>query len=275
MKAGRMAKHFLLVLLGLVYLVPLYLVVVNAFKTQLDITSSPFGLPLHRLTFANITAAATDPLFKLTYAYSRTALITLPSVFLILLVSSMLSYYLARSEARVGKYLTLFILGGLMVPPTVVLLPIIRVFEALHLLFSFQGLVLFNVGFYVPFAVFVLTRFVRTIPRELDEAAEMDGASRMAIFFRVILPLLRPALITLFVLLCIFIWNDFVIPLVILGPNGGYTVTTGIFRAIGQYNTNWAQVYAFILLAAAPMIVVYMVLQRRIIGGLTEGAVKG
>jgi raffinose/stachyose/melibiose transport system permease protein len=128
---------------------------------------------------------------------------------------------------------------------------------------------------FLPFTTIVYVGFVRTVPRELDEAAMVDGAGLLMTFWKVIFPLLRPATVTLAVLLTVFVWNDFINPLVLLGGAGAYTVTTGIYRAVGIYSSDFGQVFAFIQLAAVPMLVLFFAAQRYIVGGLSGGAVKG
>ena len=124
------------------------------------------------------------------------------------------------------------------------------------------------------FTAFVYVPFVRTVPRELEEAAAVDGAGPVRIFARITFPLMLPATASLALLLAIFTWNDFLTPQILLGPGGSYTMTTGLFRAIGLRSTDWGLVYAFVILAAAPVLIIALVLQRRVVGGLTAGGVK-
>jgi raffinose/stachyose/melibiose transport system permease protein len=171
--------------------------------------------------------------------------------------------------------LTLLLLAGLMIPPQVILIPITDVLRAIGLMGTLKGLVLFNIGYYVPFGVFVFSGFVRTVPIELEEAAAVDGASRSQIFWRIVFPLLRPASASVMIFLAVWIWNDFIDPLIILGPGRGTTVTTGVYRAVGQYQTDFGSVFALMLLATLPMLVFYLSLQRHFVKGLTGGATKG
>jgi raffinose/stachyose/melibiose transport system permease protein len=140
---------------------------------------------------------------------------------------------------------------------------------------TIQGLVLFNVGYYVPFGVFVFTGFTRSIPVELEEAAAIDGAGRFRVFWRIVFPLLRPATASVLIFLGVWIWNDFIDPLVILGPGQGTTITTGIYRAIGQYQADFGTVFALMFLATLPVLIFYLALQKHFVKGLTGGATKG
>jgi raffinose/stachyose/melibiose transport system permease protein len=187
----------------------------------------------------------------------------------------MLGHYLARNRSAWARGLTLVLLCGLMIPPQVILMPISDVLRIGHLMTTLQGLVLFNVGYYVPFGVFVFTGFIRTIPVELEESAAMDGASRFQAFWRIVFPLLRPATASVLIFLGVWIWNDFIDPLVILGPSQGTTVTTGIYRSIGQYKADFGSVFALMFLATLPVVIFFFALQKQFVAGLTLGSSKG
>jgi raffinose/stachyose/melibiose transport system permease protein len=143
------------------------------------------------------------------------------------------------------------------------------------LMTTLQGLVLFNVGYYVPFGVFVFSGFIRGVPVELEEAALLGGASRTQVFWRIVFPLLRPATASVMIFLGVWIWNDFIDPLIILGSNRGTTITTGIYRSIGQYQADLGSVFALMLLATLPVLIFYLALQKQFVKGLTGGATKG
>ena len=162
-----------------------------------------------------------------------------------------------------------------MIPPQVILMPIVRVLQLTHLMTTLQGLILFNVGYYIPFGVFVFSGFVRSIPVELEESAAMDGANRFQVFWRIVFPLLRPATASVLIFLGVWIWNDFIDPLVILGPSQGTTVTTGIYRSIGQYQADFGSVFALMFLATLPVLIFFLALQKQFVKGLTGGATKG
>jgi raffinose/stachyose/melibiose transport system permease protein len=150
------------------------------------------------------------------------------------------------------------------------------VLKALGLIGTIQGFLAFETTLTVPTTVFLFVAFVQSVPRELDEAARIDGASRYGTFWRVIFPLMRPVVATAMVLNSVGVWTDFVDPQFILGPQSGvYTVTTGVYAAISRLSTDYTVVYPNMLLATAPVIVFYVFMQRRIIGGLTSGAIKG
>lgn len=262
------------VLVGSLFSVPLYVVLANTFKQGSKIAPSPASPPIPP-TLDNLTSVMTrsDNLFWA--SLTNSLLVTSISVALLTIVSAMLGHYLARTESRWGQVAMLVLLSGLMIPPQVILLPIVRMLQLFDLMATLQGLVLFNVGYYVPFGVFVFAGFVRTIPRELEEAAAIDGAGPVRVFWRVVFPLLRPASASAVIFFGVWIWNDFINPLIILGPSQGTTVTTGIYRAVGQYQTDFGTVFGLMFLATLPVLTLYLLLQRQFVTGLTSGAAKG
>jgi raffinose/stachyose/melibiose transport system permease protein len=256
------------------FLVPLYMILVNVFKQGEKITQSPASLPAPP-TLDNITGllSRTDNLFWA--SLSNSIVVTTLSIILLTILSAMLGHFLARSRSRWARVAMLLLLSGLMIPPQVILMPITQVLRAFGLMTTLQGLVLFNVGYYIPFGVFVFSGFLRGIPIELEEAAAIDGASRSRIFWRVVFPLLRPATASVLIFLGVWIWNDFIDPLVILGPSQGTTITTGIYRSIGQYQADFGTVFALMFLATLPVLIFYLFLQKQFVKGLTGGATKG
>lgn len=261
-------------LVAALFFVPLYLVAVNVIKPGPDISGSPVSLPIPP-TLDNITRVLTRPDGLFWVSLTNSVLITTASVLILTVLSAMLGHYLARSRTRWARVATVLLLCGLMIPPQVILLPITQVLRALGMMTTIQGLVLFNVGYYIPFGVFVFAGFMRQIPRELEEAAAIDGASRFQIFWRIVFPLLRPASASVVIFLGVWIWNDFLNPLIILGPSQGTTITTGIYRAIGQYQADFGTVFALMFLATLPVLIFYLALQRHFVKGLTGGATKG
>ncbi|MEU0532988.1 carbohydrate ABC transporter permease [Amycolatopsis tolypomycina] len=261
-------------LAGAVFFVPLYLVLANVFKRGERIAPSPASLPAPP-TLANIQAVLTRPDGLFWVSLTNSIVVTVLSILALTVLSAMLGHYLARSTRRWTKVLTLVLLAGLMIPPQVILIPITDVLRVTHLMATLQGLILFNVGYYVPFGVFVFTGFIRGVPVELEEAALLDGANRMQAFWRVVFPLLRPATASVLIFLGVWIWNDFIDPLIILGPSQGTTITTGIYRSIGQYQADLGSVFALMFLATLPVLIFYLALQKQFVKGLTGGATKG
>lgn len=268
-------RHTFLTSLCLILLVPFYIAVINAFKPNALIVSDPMGIPLGQLTLANFAKVAVTPTFNIFVAYGTTALITVCSILCLVAFASMMSYVIARGKHKFFGFTYLLLLGGMMIPPQVILIPIVKLLRALGLMFTETGLVLYNTGWYIPFTAFIYTGFIRTISRELDESAMMEGAGSFSIFWRVIFPILKPPSASVVIFLFLFVWNDFLNPLIILGSTKGYTVTTGIYLAVGQYSVNWDEIFALVLLASVPVLCMFLFMQRYFVSGLSDGAVKG
>lgn len=257
-----------------VFFLPLYVALANVFKRGDLITKEPAAPPIPP-TLDNIIAVLTrsDRLFWV--SLTNSLVVTSLSIIILTLLSAMLGHYLARSQGRWTRLLTVLLLSGLMIPPQVFLMPVTQVLRLTHLMTTLQGLILFNVGYYVPFGVFVFTGFMRSIPVELEESAAIDGASRGQTFWRIVFPLLRPATASVLIFLGVWIWNDFLNPLIILGPSQGTTITTGIYRSIGQYQADFGSVFALMFLATLPALLFFLALQKHFVKGLTGGATKG
>jgi raffinose/stachyose/melibiose transport system permease protein len=272
--AAPWVRPIVAILASALFFVPLYLVCVNVLKRGDLIAKEPAALPIPP-TLHNLKAVLTrsDNLFVV--SLTNSVIVTVLSVLVLTVLAALLGHYLARNRSRWARVLTLVLLCGLMIPPQVILMPIADIMRITHLITTLQGLVLFNVGYYVPFGVFVFTGFIRSVPVELEEAAVIDGASRMQVFWRIVFPLLRPATASVLIFLSVWIWNDFIDPLIILGPSQGTTVTTGLYRSIGQYQVDLGSVFALMFLATLPVLIFYLALQKHFVKGLTGGATKG
>jgi multiple sugar transport system permease protein/raffinose/stachyose/melibiose transport system permease protein len=256
------------------FALPIYIALSNAFKSQEQILDNPLALPAP-FTFDNILTALARPDQLVQGGLMNSVLVTALSVGILIPLASAVSFYISeRGLVLKGVLLAVFALG-LMVPPQVVLLPIVQLLQVIGLNNSYPGLILANVGGgYLSFAVFVYVGFLRTIPREVVEAARVDGASDLRIWWKIVLPLVRPATATVAIFLGLWVWNDFLNPLFILGPLQGQTITTGIYVALGGYSTDYAQTFGIMFLAAIIPVIGYLVSQREFIHGLMSGASK-
>jgi len=267
-------RNFFLVLTAFIYLVPFYIAFINAFKKEKDIFQSPLSINIREMTFDNLIRNFNSPNFNVPKAYFFTISLVLVTLFLVTLLSSMMSYILSRHRKGFYKGAYMLLLGGLLIPIQVILIPIIQILKAINLMLSAPGLILLYIAWYMPFTTFVLTGYISTISPQLDESARMDGAGPIRIFFRIILPLTKPALTSVAIFITVWTWNDFITPLVIFGSSKFYTVTTGIYRAIGQYTQKWDDVFAILFYAITPLAFCYLWLQKFFISGLTAGSVK-
>ncbi|WBB59693.1 carbohydrate ABC transporter permease [Streptomyces sp. WMMC500] len=260
--------------LTLAFVAPLYLALVNAFKTNDQISQSPLAPPAPP-TVSNLGDALNRPDQIIQVGLVNTTVTVLASVALIVPLGAAFSFWLSRRGPRLRRALLAVFAAGLMIPPTVVLLPTIEILEVLGLNHSYPGLVLTNVGGgYLSFAVFVYSGFLRAVPAEVIEAAEMDGATALRAWWTIVMPLMRPATATVTIFLSLWIWNDFMNPQFILGPLRGQTITTGLYLSLGQFSTNYAQMFGVMFLAAVVPVAGYLFLQKQFIAGLTSGATK-
>jgi len=269
---GNLIRRILVLIFSLVYLAPLYIAVVNSIKPYDEVIKAPLQLPV-RITFQNfIDAFESSNMLAL---YQNSILITGLSVVLLILLTSMAAFIIARRKGKVYQALYIFSLAGIMIPPVVTLIPSIKTLSALHLLYTMPGLLLFYGGTYFSTTIFIYVGFIRTLPVSIDESAYIDGATPITTFFKIIFPLVKPCTATAVIFLGMWIWNDFLNPMYILGFRGGKTITTGIYNAIGAYTSMWNLVFANVLLASLPIIILYLFMQKTFMQGLTSGAVKG
>jgi raffinose/stachyose/melibiose transport system permease protein len=185
----------------------------------------------------------------------------------------MVGFVLQRRRNRLGSLVSALVIAGLVIPPAIV--PTIYVLQGVGLFKTLIGLILVEVAFLMPFSVLIFRTFMSAIPRELDEAAIMDGATPITLFFRVILPLLRPAIVTVIVVSSVAVYNDFVNPLYFLPGNDNATVQLTLFNFQSQFSTRWNLLFMDVLLITIPPLIMFIFFQRQIVSGMTAGAVKG
>ena len=270
--AWSISSKIIIILATVIVAVPLYIAVVNAFKTTDVIMESPLALPVNG-TFDNIIGVFTNPNVDIWEMYFNSVMITLFGSVGCIVISAMAAYYLARSrkKKRTSK-LYIFFLFGLMVPYIIVYVPLVTIFKYVGAMHSLPMLIMVFISGSISFSVFMFYGFMKSVPRELEEAAAIDGASPMKIFWLIIFPLLKPCTTTVAIFIGLSMWNDFMTPLII----GQFkTITVGIYTAIGPYSSDWGSVFAFVLVGSIPIIVAYIIAQKQFISGLTAGALKG
>ena len=270
--AGNGVRNGLILLFSLIYLIPLYIAVANAFKGYREVIKSPLSLPANPTMDNFVEAFHSSNILSL---YGNSILITFSSVALLVLVSSTAAYIIIRRKNKLCKFLYGFALIGIMVPPVVTLVPSIKTLSMLGLMYTPWGLLMFYGGAYFSTTIFLYTGFINSIPATLDESAYIDGANTITIFFRIIFPLLKPCTATAVILMGMWIWNDFLNPMYILGTTAGKTITLGIYNSIGALTSKWNLVFANVILASFPIVVLYLCMQKQFMTGLTAGAVKG
>ena len=257
-------------LLALSCLYPIFFAVNNAFKTRDEYLHDRFGL-VHQPTFDNFVQAWTRS--HLDEYFLNSVIATIGAVILLMVVSSMAGFALAALRFPYRRFLFVVILSSLMIPVQVVLVPYMRTMLALDLVNTHVGLILSYTAFFLPFSVYMMTAFYSGLPRELIEAARIDGAKLLQIWWHIMVPLGMPALVTLGILNTLNCWNDILIALLTMQRNR--TLMVGISALKGQYSDQIPLFTAGIVIAAAPIIVLYVIFQRRIVSGIAVGAVKG
>lgn len=236
-------------------------------------SSSPWSLPKHA-TFDNYRSAWSVAHFG--EFFLNSAIVTVGSVGAVLVLSSTAAYALGRIRFRGNGFVSMFFLSGLMIPGFLVIVPLYFLLRDLHLLGSLLGLGIVYVATQIPFDIYVLSGFFRTLPQELEEAAYVDGASAFATFWRVMLPLAGPGIASVALLNALTIWNEFFFALVFLSDEHKFTLPLGLFRLSinATYSAQWTQMFAGLVLAMIPVLIVFGVAQERITRGLTLGAMK-
>lgn len=274
--AGSRVGSVMLGLFALVMLAPLYLVIVNAFKPESAIRQRPFSADPGVLSTDYLRSALSSPDYNIIKAFGVTVLFVVLVNALSLALAGPAAYVIARGTRPWHKGMLLVFLAGLFIPGQVLVIPVIYVLRFTGLMGTIPGFVLYEATLTLPLSMFLFVGYIKSIPRELDEAAQIDGAGRLRTFWQVIFPLMRPVVVTAVVLHTIGVWTDFVNPQIVLGPTSGlYTVMTGVYSAIGLHTTDLSVVYPTLLLAIAPVLAFFVIMQRKIVGGLTAGATKG
>jgi raffinose/stachyose/melibiose transport system permease protein len=256
--------------LSIAFVMPFFLVFVNAFKPIPEIISNPLAFPVE-FTWDNFTQA----LEKMNFFMSLTnsVIITVLSVGALILISSMLAYYLQRTKNKFTKSTFLILVASMIVPFQALMIPFMSIFAPFVSLNNQAALIFFYQGFGVALSTFLYHGFISNIPMELDEAAALDGANDFTIFWRIIFPMLKPVTATVAIINSLWIWNDFLLPRLVLTPET-QTLPLSTYLFYGQYMTEYGQAMAGLLLAVVPIIVFYLILQRQFISGISSGAVK-
>ncbi len=259
------------ILLAVIFAVPLYIAVINIFKDTTIIARSPMSLP-GIPTLNNLVRVFNSPNVNIGEMYFNSCCISLFGASICILVSSMASYYLTKMRGKMGRVLYVYFLFGLMVPYVIVYVPLVSIFSKLSIKGDLPSLIMVFVSGSISFSVFMFYAFIKSIPRELEEAAIIDGAGQFTLFFRIIMPLVKPCTTTVAIFIGLSMWNDFLTPLLIGQVK---TITVGIYTAIGPYSTDWGLVFAYVFIASIPIATAYLFAQKEFISGLTAGALKG
>ena len=253
---------------AVVAIAPMLVMLVDSLRPNAKVLSDPLGLPTS-LDFSSYTTAWSQASFA-TYV-RNSAIVTIGAVLLDVCVSLPAAYVLGRYHFRGSGMLSAYFLSGLMLPIRLGILPIFYLLGSFHMIDSRLGLVLVYAASGIPFSVFVLSAFFRGLPREIEEAARIDGAGEYRIFSHVMLPLVKPAIATVVVFRFVPLWNDFFFPLVLLRSTNKYTIPVGLTQFFGEFQTNWSALFAGLVIATAPLVILFLVATKQIVAGLTAG----
>ena len=262
-----------LIVLGIIFVVPFIFILLTAAKPRPEAALFQFSLPSKFQLVQNIRDVIEFSNRRMLRALWNSTLLTVGSVTLIVLFSAMVAFVMQRRADRTASVVSSIMLAGLIIPPAVV--PTIFLLQWVHLYKTLLGLILVEVAFTMPFATLILRAFMANIPRELDEAAIIDGASPTRVFFSIILPLLQPAIITVIVTSSVGIYNDFTGPLYFLPGSENVTAQLTLFSFISQFSSQWNLLFADVLVITIPPLIMFMFFQRQIVSGMTAGAIKG
>lgn len=264
--------YVFLVILALIYIVPLVWVFMVSFKTNAEIFTSPFSLP-QALELENYAVAWNAG--KLGTATLNSVIVCVVTLLLAMLIGSMAAFAIGRMRWKLSGAAMVYFMMGMMIPVHCVLIPLFTRFSKMGMTNSLIGLILPYLTFSLPVTVFIMTGFFRSMPNELIESACIDGCSIYQIFFKIALPLSRTGLFVTGLMTFVTNWNELLLAMVFISDDTKKTLPVALSKFVGPYNTNYSQMFAAIVLAIVPTIVVYCCFSNQIVDGLTTGAVKG
>lgn len=268
---GSPYVYFIALVFIAICIAPVSYIVIGGFRTNSQITNSPAGLP-HPWVFSNYANVLNSN--KFWGEFGNSVIVALASTAGIVALGLMVSFVLARYDFKLKSAMYSLFAAGLMFPLVIAITPLYIVVKNLGLIDSLAGVIIPQIAFGLPTTVIILVPFLRAIPKEIEEAATIDGTSRLGFFFRMVLPLSLPGVVTVGILAFINSWNNYVLPLYILNSDKNFTLPLGVQQFSSQYSQDTAKVLAFTSLAMLPALIFFSIFQKRIVGGLT-GAVKG
>ncbi|MCF7953013.1 MAG: carbohydrate ABC transporter permease [Spirochaetales bacterium] len=276
LKTQKTSRNFLgiiMALIAVIWLIPVYFMLINSFKPLKDVIFTTAAFP-KSLYLENITKVWEDAnYFRL---FLNSLMVTASSLFFVVLFASMSGWRLARKRSRGAKILLNYFILTLIIPFQAIMIPLVKTMKSTGLIDSITGLVLVYIAMATPMPIYLYYGYIKSIPRSLEESARIDGAGINRTFFSIIFPLLTPMTSTIIILQALYIWNDFLLPLIVIQSERFKTIPIGITgQFFGQYQFKWNLGITAMLLASLPMIILYIFMQRKIISGIVNGAVKG
>jgi raffinose/stachyose/melibiose transport system permease protein len=271
--SGILLDLVTLIIVSIVFVVPFVFILLTAAKTSAEASLFRFSWPGQFQLVENIREVMAFSDYRMFRALWNSIILTVGSVTLIVLLSALVAFVLQRRQDRIASVVSSIMLAGLIIPPAVV--PTIFLLQWLGIYKTLFGLIMVEVAFTMPFSILIFRAFMASIPQELDEAAIMDGASPLRVFLSIILPLLKPAIITVIVTSSVGIYNDFTGPLYFLPGSENVTAQLTLYSFISQFNSRWNLLFADVLVITILPLIMFMFFQRQIVSGMTAGAIKG
>ncbi|WP_150265114.1 carbohydrate ABC transporter permease [Paenibacillus tepidiphilus] len=271
-KRWNFGLEIIMILLALLFLSPFYFLLVNSVKSFGEILSNAAAWPTE-FVWSNYTQAW--KLARFSEAFRNSFVITVICVILIALFAAMAAYRMVRADSKFNRILLLLFVAAMVVPFQTIMIPILQVVNFLGVNNSIAGLIMAQLGLSIPMAIFLFHGFIKSVPLEIEEAATVDGCNPLTVFFRIVLPLLKPMLMTIIVLNALGIWNDYLLPSLILQAPELRTIPLATFSFFGQYTKQWDMALPALTLGVAPIVIFYLFMQRYIVEGIAAGSVKG
>lgn len=268
----RSFLYIILSIYAVIIFYPIFLMLLTSLKENKEIFTNPYGLP-HVFTLSGYIK-----LFKISnylVYFKNSIIVTVTSLFFILVFSSLVSFVIAKYRFFGNRFIYFYFIAGLIIPIKLGTIGILKTMIRINLFDNIISLIIVYIAMGIPFGVFILTDFIRMIPEELSNSARIDGCSEPKIFYKIIVPLLRPALAAVAIINFIPIWNDFWFPLILIRSDNMKTVPLATALLYGQYETNFGLIFSVLSMASLPVIIFYLILARQFLKGLTSGALKG
>ncbi|WP_418789196.1 carbohydrate ABC transporter permease [Paenibacillus agilis] len=261
-----------MILMGLLFLVPFYFLLVNSVKSFGDLLSNAASWPT---TFEWGNYQRAWEITEFPKAFMNSLVITVVSILLIALISSMAAYRMVRHNSRFNKVLFMIFVAAMVIPFQSVMIPLVKVTGWLDLANTRTGLIICYLGFGAPLSIFLFHGFIKSVPLEVEEAAVVDGCTPYSVYWKIVFPLLKPMLVTVIILNSLWIWNDYLLPSLMLQSDALHTIPIATFALFGQYTKQWDLALPALTLGILPIIIFFLAMQKYIIEGITAGSVKG
>jgi len=270
-KIGRAFAFALCLFFAVIMLSPFFMVVLNSFKKNIDIVDNPLSIR-GLVGFKNYIKAFTT--MKYFSGIKNSIILTILSLLLIIVFSSMLAYFLERWKWKINKAIFLILVASMIIPFQTLMIPLVSIYGNLGILNSMGSLIYFYLGFGLSMATFMYHGFIKGIPRELEESAIIDGCTKLGVFWRIVFPNLGPITVTVLILDLLWIWNDFLLPSLVLIKDYQRTLPLSTFYFFGSYTAEFGYGMAALVMSILPILIIYLFLQKQIIKGIMDGAIK-